>query len=356
MALRKCPECGKEVSEQAKSCPECGYPMAKLIKKEKEKENKKKKQLKREENRIKNKKRKASFKKSAIICIVVIALVLVAVYVASGNARKYSKAVELYNQKNYEEAIQIFSTLDDYKDAKDYLEKSNKFYAIQNDKNAPIIEGLEENSKIKVKCGTPFNLNEYLQDKIKISDDVTKESLSYSISCDESIYDKNTGEINTGYWGSFPVEISATDEAGNVGKLNLKLKLNPIRVTKKNPNPVVYDGEYGTIKINNFSHVNYYGIDEYLVVFDIENKTDEYMLATLTGNTFINDYQVGSYYSEGGVAPNKKGTMESHIYDSDIPEGIGDYSSIESEVSLLNSNGGEGYLYIPIIFDINAIE
>ncbi len=29
MALLKCPECGKEVSDQAKSCPNCGYPLKK---------------------------------------------------------------------------------------------------------------------------------------------------------------------------------------------------------------------------------------------------------------------------------------------------------------------------------------
>ena len=29
MALIKCPECGKEVSDSAKSCPHCGYPLDK---------------------------------------------------------------------------------------------------------------------------------------------------------------------------------------------------------------------------------------------------------------------------------------------------------------------------------------
>ncbi len=35
MALIKCPECGKEVSDKAKACPNCGYPVASIkIKKE----------------------------------------------------------------------------------------------------------------------------------------------------------------------------------------------------------------------------------------------------------------------------------------------------------------------------------
>ena len=27
MALINCPECGKQVSDQAKNCPDCGYPI-----------------------------------------------------------------------------------------------------------------------------------------------------------------------------------------------------------------------------------------------------------------------------------------------------------------------------------------
>jgi len=30
MALIKCPECGREVSDQAVACPECGYPIRKV--------------------------------------------------------------------------------------------------------------------------------------------------------------------------------------------------------------------------------------------------------------------------------------------------------------------------------------
>ena len=29
MALIKCPECGKEISDQAEFCPHCGYPIKK---------------------------------------------------------------------------------------------------------------------------------------------------------------------------------------------------------------------------------------------------------------------------------------------------------------------------------------
>lgn len=34
MALIKCPECGKEVSDQADSCPNCGFPIKKQLHKD----------------------------------------------------------------------------------------------------------------------------------------------------------------------------------------------------------------------------------------------------------------------------------------------------------------------------------
>ena len=33
MALIKCPECGREVSDRASSCPNCGCPLSEIIKK-----------------------------------------------------------------------------------------------------------------------------------------------------------------------------------------------------------------------------------------------------------------------------------------------------------------------------------
>lgn len=30
MALIKCPECGKEISDKASNCPSCGYPIEAL--------------------------------------------------------------------------------------------------------------------------------------------------------------------------------------------------------------------------------------------------------------------------------------------------------------------------------------
>lgn len=38
MALIKCPECGKEISDKAGKCPHCGYPIEEHLKRERQKE------------------------------------------------------------------------------------------------------------------------------------------------------------------------------------------------------------------------------------------------------------------------------------------------------------------------------
>ena len=38
MALIKCPECGKEISDKAGKCPHCGYPIEEYLARERQKE------------------------------------------------------------------------------------------------------------------------------------------------------------------------------------------------------------------------------------------------------------------------------------------------------------------------------
>ena len=40
MAMINCPECGKEISDNAKSCPNCGYSLKKSFKKKSKKTGK----------------------------------------------------------------------------------------------------------------------------------------------------------------------------------------------------------------------------------------------------------------------------------------------------------------------------
>lgn len=57
MALIKCPECGKEISEYADSCPNCGYSIKDYF--EKKKQEKKQKELEKEREERSRKKRKS---------------------------------------------------------------------------------------------------------------------------------------------------------------------------------------------------------------------------------------------------------------------------------------------------------
>lgn len=41
MSLINCPECGKEISDKAKTCPHCGYPLEEYVSKTKESKNEK---------------------------------------------------------------------------------------------------------------------------------------------------------------------------------------------------------------------------------------------------------------------------------------------------------------------------
>ena len=298
MALINCPECGKEVSDKATNCPNCGYPLEAVdFVKEEVAEEKASEvvgdDISKEdvEEKIVKEKKKPISKKVIVGIIGGLVVASLIGYFATSNIRAYSKGKELYSQNKYKEAIEIFSDLNDYKDSKNYWEKSKKMYAIQTDKTNPVIEGLEAGSVIEVQCGTQFNLNEYLKDKISISDNVTMDLKEYYTECDEKVYDSISGKVDTCYSGEFPVKLSTKDEAENEGSLDLVLKLNPVHVTKENPLPVVYDGEYGTIKIKDFKYDDKYGKNEYRVIFDIENKTSNDMIVCL-GETFINDYQI----------------------------------------------------------------
>ena len=61
------------------------------------------------------------------------------------------------------------------------------------------------------------NLNEYLKDKISISDNVTMDLKEYYTECDEKVYDSISGKVDTCYSGEFPVKLSTKDEAENGG-------------------------------------------------------------------------------------------------------------------------------------------
>lgn len=261
----------------------------------------------------------------------------------------------MYNSLSDEdkEKIENYSVL---QEAEKKLPELEKKLAIQNDTTPPVFSGMEEKEIIKVKYGTKFNLNAYLADKIAITDDISGQITEYYIELDSDVYDNETGDLDTEYYGEFPITLSAKDEAGNERKIALILILDPIHVTKKNPHPTVYDGEYGTVKIKSFKHGEISGKDGYEVVFDVKNDTDQSMIVFLPSSTSINDYQVGAVSTMTHISSGKRGVMDSTIYDSEIPSDIGKYSTIESDVCFKEEWGplSDVYYSIPIIFDVNV--
>lgn len=105
------------------------------------------------------------------------------------------------------------------------------------DRTAPELSGIDKN--VEVLCGADLNLHDYLNEHMKIkdeTDDGTKEyqlkDLEYSIDCDDSIYDDETGKIDTDNAGDYDVAVTVKDEAGNKSTLEFKLVLNPLEVEK----------------------------------------------------------------------------------------------------------------------------
>lgn len=113
MALIKCPECGKEISDKAGRCPHCGYPIDQRI--DPDLEVLQQNSIEEQQNKIIGQKpKKKKSKKIVIIAGVLIAIIAIGtgVYFAvTADSRKYDRAQELYAAENYEEALTEFEEL-----------------------------------------------------------------------------------------------------------------------------------------------------------------------------------------------------------------------------------------------------
>ncbi|MDO5138249.1 MAG: hypothetical protein Q4D71_07270 [Oscillospiraceae bacterium] len=270
------------------------------------------------------------------------------------NLCTYEYGKELMDSEKYDEAHKVFSSMADYEDSISLDRLCLHMIDVQNDTEPPVISGLEES--VSVLCGTNFNVKDYLRKNITINDNVTESVSEYSVTCDDDLYDIGSGNVKTTRVKDLTFVISAEDEAKNEAKREMVVSLKAIHVTKDDSHPTVYDGEYATIKVSSFKHGEFYGEKEYQFMFEVKNKMDKPLVVYLPSSTSINDYQVGAYYIVSSIAPGKTGLMESSISDSDIPDSIGDYNQIDSDVCLMEDGEDRPFYSIPIVFDTNAIE
>lgn len=109
MALIKCPECGKEISDACQSCPGCGYPIT----------------VEKDSNPAviskKNNKRNIKLIAGISIGVVVAGVLIAAVFVYNSPSSKYSRANNAFETGDYEKAIKIYSNLGGYLDSSDRL-------------------------------------------------------------------------------------------------------------------------------------------------------------------------------------------------------------------------------------------
>lgn len=137
MALIKCTECGKEISDKAEACPNCGCPVKEMeLPKEEIKEDSDQKNLNLELENQSDKNEKIDYpkkkKKIGLICggILVAGIAVGAgVYFGTANSRSYNQAMKDYESKSYEKAISEFETLGDYKDSSEMVLKATYNYA-----------------------------------------------------------------------------------------------------------------------------------------------------------------------------------------------------------------------------------
>ena len=210
------------------------------------------------------------------------------------NKSTYEYGKKLMDLKQYDEAHKLFSRIAGYEDSIDKDNLCLHMIDVQNDTEPPVISGLEES--VTVLCGTKFNVKEYLRKNITISDNVTELVSDYSVTCDDDLYDTGSGDVKTTSVKDLTFTISAEDEAKNEAKYKMVVSLKAIHATKDDPHPIVYDGQYATIKVLSFKHGEFYGENEYQFIFEVKNKMDRPLVVYLPSTTSINDYQVGAYY------------------------------------------------------------
>lgn len=130
MALIKCPECRKPISDKAVRCPACGFQM---------------KQMGESNHRVMDPKRKKLIIRSILGVLAIAAAVSIAVLAKDVviPSLKYKRANDLMDDKQYESAIQSFQGLNGYKESGEKLKKCQYLNAKQKAENGEYQNAIE---------------------------------------------------------------------------------------------------------------------------------------------------------------------------------------------------------------------
>lgn len=103
------------------------------------------------------------------------------------------------------------------------------------DREAPVISGID--SVIELDCGTKFNLEDYLNENVNITDETDEGSVQYKLSelehtikCSGDVYNAETGKFNTEQFGNYDAELSVKDKSNNNATFAFTVKLNPLHI------------------------------------------------------------------------------------------------------------------------------
>lgn len=126
------------------------------------------------------------------------------------------------------------------------------------DREAPVISNLD--SVIELDCGTDFNLKDYLSENAVITDETddgtnncSLSDLEYTITCDETVYNAETGEFDTEKYGNYDAELTVSDKSKNKTTFAFTVKLDPLHLNSSLEETVEMD--CGTI----FNVNDYFG-------------------------------------------------------------------------------------------------
>lgn len=166
-------------------------------------------------------------KKKKIIMGIVIFVVVgaIVVFFATSKMRNYSKAEKQYEKSNYEEAKKIYLSLGEYKDSKKKYKLSSHMEKVSKDTTMPVIDGVPEEGITVNKGDTSFDIDEWIDNNLKISDDITPMD-DIQMAIDDNSFDVNIA-------GKYNIIYTATDEADNSTEISFDVFVREPSIVKE---------------------------------------------------------------------------------------------------------------------------